>query len=130
MPLNSRPPQALRAAPLLMTIRLNLRDNSIGLPGVAALARWGPALQTLSLNLERNPLGPAGVAALASLHTSRALSDLSLHLGYNKVGDGPCSVSPGTPCTPPIPNTTCTPGPPGPPGLWLQADRGGYTPGL
>ena len=80
---------ALRGAPALHTIHLDLRGREVADAGAAALAalKAAPALRDLRLNLEGCGVGDAGAQALAGLREAPALQALRLELRGNGVGD-------------------------------------------
>ena len=80
---------ALKCAPALHTLTLNLRGNTVGDKGVQALAalKEAPCLHTLTVELSDNAVGPSGARALAALKEAQSLQALTLNLRGNTVGD-------------------------------------------
>ena len=85
-----QPLEALKRAPALQTLCLDLRHTPVGARGARALAavHAAPALRALTLDLEGAALGPPGAKALAALAAARRLRTLTLRLGRNALGDG------------------------------------------
>ena len=95
---------AVKDAPSLHTLSLNLRQNSVGESGARALAalKDAPSLNTLSLDLSGNFMGGSGAQALAALKDAASLNTLSVgarlrELFYPSVNCLPPSVNYFTP---------------------------------
>ena len=80
---------ALRLAPALQALDVDLYGCEIGAPGAQQLSELGTSasLRHLTLGLRFNRLGCAGAVFVSRLKGLRALSSLTLDLGYNHVGD-------------------------------------------
>ena len=89
---------ALKDAPSLHTLSLDLHGNSVGESGAQALAalKDAPSLHTLSLDLRGNSVGDSGAQALAALKDAASLHTCSVTIvrtssvvGFSDVSNSP-----------------------------------------